>query len=389
MIIRDQATLGFAHRSAAIIPQSEPVKTRRQTKSKIKPSIIAIYASVFALVVAMVSIGYSEPKNSSVVVNTASVSSSAQISQTSVDSVVATSVAAGVAQAANLPIANNIANLAISTQVESTIAQSNSINTSKPQIISSGSTTRSVVNYVIADGDTMDSLMAKFSLSKNTIKWANNMVGDSLIVGTILQILPTDGVLYTVKASDTTDSIAAKYGVDKTRLVLFNDLDVSGLVPGNKIVLPGANLPNTERPGYVAPVVINYYAFVGTGLGGQTWNIGYGTGACPTYGWGQCTCYAYSRRHQLGLSVGDHWGNASSWASMAASEGYSVNHVPSVGAIMQNVGGWGHVAIVESVAANGDVSVSEMNAYVSGGGLNVVSGRIIPSGNVSFYNYIH
>ena len=70
-------------------------------------------------------------------------------------------------------------------------------------------------------------------------------------------------------------------------------------------------------------------------------------------------------------------------------DGLSVDHTPSVGAIMQNGGYLGHVAIVESILPNGDLSVSEMNAYVSGGGYNIVSGRTILSGNVGQYWFIH
>jgi len=92
---------------------------------------------------------------------------------------------------------------------------------------------------------------------------------------------------------------------------------------------------------------------------------------------------------ELGLPVGSHWGNASSWDDYARQDGLVVNRTPSVGAIIQNDGYLGHVAIVESILANGDLSISEMNAYVSGGGYNIVSGRTVIAGNVGQYTYIH
>jgi len=391
MIIRTKILKGLSLRSLVVSKQPNQAKTRPKTKFKLKPSVIAVYASTFVLVVAMVFIGYHEPQDSSVVANATNVSTSTQIDQTSVDNVVATGVAANVAQAANLPIATSVANLAISAQSKSDFAQTDGLSTTKPQLIGSGTTNRSITSYTVKAGDAIDALAAQFNISKDTIKWANNLTSDTLIPGTVLRILPVDGVLYSVKSGDTVDSIATKYGVDKTRLVLYNDLDVSGQVtPNTSIILPSGVLPGNERPGYVEPVVNYYnyqYAGRGAGIGGQTWNIGYGTGPCPFYAWGNCTCYAYNRRVQLGLPAGNRsWGNAGSWAQEARKDGRIVDGTPAFGAIIQD---WGHVAIVESILPNGDLSISEMNAYVYGGGTNIVSGRIIPEGNIGQYLFIH
>lgn len=342
----------------------------------------------------MVSIGYHEPKNTTTVANTVSADSTVKTDQTSVDDVVATGVAAGVAQSSNLPIATSVANLAVSAQTKSDFAQSTSTTTTKPQIIETNTTNRTVTSYTAKAGDTVEALATKYGVSAQTIKWANNLTSDAIEDGKVLKILPVDGIIYDVKAADTIDSIATKYGVDKTRLTLYNDLDVSGLVPNTSIILPSGNLPENERPGYVAPApvvtttAISYYAGSGAGFGGNTWRIAVGTPDGP-YAHGNCTLYAYNRRIALGLPVGGSWGNASSWAYNAQKDGLVVNNTPSVGAVMQNGGGYGHVAIVESILANGDVSISEMNAYVSGGGYNIVSGRIVSAGNAGQYLYIH
>jgi LysM repeat protein len=395
IIIRNQIS-GFAKRLDALRQQSQPVKTtRRKLRFKIKPSLVAIYVGVFVFVVAIIFLGYQKPiKTVSSKLNT----SNSINNMVSVDDVVATNVAAVVASSANLPIAPNISNLAISTQTQ--FQFNNQVNNSasvKPQIVGSVVANRSITTYTVKDGDTINSIAANFKISKDTIKWANDLVYDNLSAGKELRILPIDGTAYTVKSGDTVDSLAEKYKVDKTRLVVYNDLDVSGLVVGNEIILPSGILPDTEKPGYVAPVVqtFYYYAGVGTGFGGVTWNIGYGTGPCPPYVYGQCTCYAYSKRISLGLSApafigGGTWGDARSWAENARqTPGFTVDSNPSVGSIMQN-GGWpGHVAIVESLEANGDVKISEMNISAFGGGWNVVSGRIIPASSVGYYLYIH
>lgn len=393
MIIRTKILKGLSLRSLVVNKRPNQAKTRPKTRFKLKPSVIAVYASTFVLIVAMVFIGYHEPQDSSVVANATNITTN-QIDQTSVDNVVATGVAANVAQAANLPIATSVANLAVSAQSKSEFTQADGLSTTKPQLIGSGTTNRSITSYTVKAGDTVDALAAQFSISKDTIKWANNLASDALIPGTVLRILPVDGVLYSVKSGDTVDSIATKYGVDKTRLVLYNDLDVSGIAANTSIILPSATLPNNERPGYVAPVEVVsfsnfYYAGTGTGFGGQTWRIGVGTAAQSYYAFGNCTAYAYSRRIQLGLPVSGHWGNASSWAYSARQDGLTVNNSPSIGAVIQNGGSLGHVGIVESILPNGDLSISEMNAYVSGGGFNIVSGRIVPEGNIGQYLFIH
>jgi len=379
----------LSQRSAAAFKQQQPTQKRRKTTYRIKPSMIAVYSSVFILIVALISIGYHQPEDTSTVANAAKVTSITQSEQTSVDNAVATSVASGIAQATNLPVAKSVANLAVSAQIQSELAQSDGVGTYKPQIIESITESRLVTSYNVVSGDTVETVAKKFNISAQTVKWANNLTTDAISTGSILKILPIDGVLYAVKSDDTIDSIATKYVVDKTRLVLYNDLDVSGIKENTSIILPGATLPTNERPGYIAPVVVNYYSGYGTGFGGNTWFIRYGTNDNGLYAHGNCTLYAYNRRMELGLPVGAHWGNASSWDDYARQDGLVVNRTPSVGAIIQNDGYLGHVAIVESILANGDLSISEMNAYVSGGGYNIVSGRTIIAGNVGQYTYIH
>ena len=365
------------------IPQIKPHKT----KINLRSSTVAVYAGIFILIVALVFLGYNSPQKSSNI-------ATAESKQTSVDNVVATSVAADVAQSISLPVATSVVNLAISTQAQSEYVAANATSVSKPQIISTSSDNRLVVSYTVVVGDTVDSLSARFKISKDTIKWANNLTSDALSAGASLKILPTDGVLYAVKSTDTIESITEKYKADKTLTVTFNDLETTGLKPYTSIIIPDGVLPLTERPGYVPPAPVIAYAGLGTGFGGKTWFIARGTGPCPPYFLGNCTCYSYARRVQLGLPVGGanglpNWGNASSWAYFASNAGLLVNRVPAVGAIIQNGGGAGHVGVVEQVLENGDINISEMNAYFGSGGWNIVSGRSIPAGNVSQYLYIH
>ncbi|WP_288240628.1 CHAP domain-containing protein [uncultured Bifidobacterium sp.] len=110
------------------------------------------------------------------------------------------------------------------------------------------------------------------------------------------------------------------------------------------------------------------------------------------YAGGNCTWWAYERRHQLGLPVGSFFGNGAQWAASASAMGYWVDSTPRmVGDIMVFQGGqagsswgYGHVAIVEEIYADGSVRVSEMGSGFAGG---FCSSRVFSdTGN---YQYIH
>jgi len=251
---------------------------------------------------------------------------------------------------------------------------------SKPSIIQVSAASRNIATYTVQPGDTADSLAAKFGISKDTIKWANNMVSDALTVGQDIQILPRTGTIYTVKAGDTIQSISEKYKSDASVITAYNDLEISGVSAGLKIIIPGGDLPTNERPGYTAPV---------SNGGGSGYSSLYRAGSVGNrYAFGNCTWYAYERRAAMGRPVGSFWGNGGSWAYAGSAAGYRVNNVAEAGAVLVERGSPGHVAVVESVDANGNVTVSEMNnsAY---GGFNIINNRTISAGQAALYQYVH
>jgi surface antigen len=107
-----------------------------------------------------------------------------------------------------------------------------------------------------------------------------------------------------------------------------------------------------------------------------------------TYDWGNCTYWAALLRQQAGDPIPNGWGNASQWAKNAEAAGYLVNHVPSVGSIMQIAtvdNGLGHVAYVEAVASDGSWTISEMNVK----GFDIVDTRTYPPNTDSSFYFIH
>lgn len=106
-----------------------------------------------------------------------------------------------------------------------------------------------------------------------------------------------------------------------------------------------------------------------------------------TYAWGNCTYWAFAMRLQAGDQIPTTWGNANTWAERAISDGYSVDHMPSAGAVMQTLDGdLGHVAYVTIVdSKTGQWKISEMNAPH----LNVVDTRTFAASSAVYYNFIH
>lgn len=376
----------------------------KKRKGGPKSTVVAAYSGVFLLVISMVAIGYQPPQKVESVasaVNPIVSADSATADQPSVDEIVATNVAAGIASRANLPIATNIANQSVSLSIQSQLAQNDTNTITKPQIVQLSAGNRTVKQYTAKAGDTAESVAAQYGVSVDTIKWTNGLVSSD-VAGKDLTILPVDGVLYTVKDGDTVDSIAAKYNTSAQSITSFNDLELSGLVNGKKIVLPGGVLPTNERPGYQAPQARvfastavysnNSYRYAGGFAGGGVYNVHRNTKQTSpgnTNAWGNCTWYAWERRLEMGRPLpSGALGNAAQWNSSLGAMGYRVDSVPEVGAIFQNGGGYGHVGIVEAINGDGSIEVSEMNNY-SGGGYNGINGRSIPAGQVGTFNYIH
>ncbi len=361
-------------------------KTKRAAKGRIKSSTVAIYTGVFALLVAVIAIGYRTPQESSATASAAPATATAEAGQPAVNEVVATDIAASVAAATELAVAPNVAERAISTRIQSEYAATSSASTiSKPVIVEPSEASRNITNYTVVEGDTVNSVADKFGITTDTVKWANNLTSDSLIVGTKLEILPRNGIVYTVKEGDTIESIANKYKADASLLTTYNDLELNGVVAGLKIVVPNGELPETERPGYRAPVAVSRSTTAGNGVAYSGFRAG---SVGNRYAFGNCTWYAYERRAAIGRPVGSFWGNGGSWAYSGAASGFTVNNTPAAGAVFVEAGSPGHAGIVESVNPDGSIVVSEMNnaAY---GGFNIVNSRTISAGQAAVYRYVH
>lgn len=220
--------------------------------------------------------------------------------------------------------------------------------------------------YTVQSGDTVSDIAALNHITVNTILWANDLDNvDSIKPGDQIFILPVAGFNYVVKQGDTIDSIASKYKGDRDRIIAFNGLPANGeLTAGDEIVIPDgeketpAPSPASGNPGLVRR---QYASEGGTGIATDiTPNfsrpVGGRAGAGHRFPYGYCTWYVSQKRYVP-------WGgNAGTWLYHAKTVGYRTGRTPIPGAIVVTTENryFGHVAIVERVTAE-TITVSEMN----------------------------
>lgn len=256
-----------------------------------------------------------------------------------------------------------------------------------------------VITYTVQDGESMDSIAAKYGITTDQIRWSNGLKNTNLSAGTVLYLPKEPGIVYTVKSDDTVESIASKYGSNVAEITIFNDLDVDGLSEGSKIFIKNGSLPVKERPEYVPPVVRTTYTYTYLGDTSTRQNVqiiatGFYDSNYPypnpnpgVPGW--CTWYAWWWRATSPLSLGalGHEGrNANTWHYNYAYRG--VGREPRVGAVFQipyGGGGYGHVGVVVGINDDGSIVVREMN-YA---GRYVVTEATIPATYVGNFNYIY
>lgn len=118
------------------------------------------------------------------------------------------------------------------------------LNPNVPSIADSGTRTK-IVDYEVEGGDTIGSIAEKFSISVNTILWANSLTATSTIrPGDKLVILPTSGVLHKVKSGDTVEKIAKYYNADAEKILESNALpNSSDIKIGEYIMVPDGKVP--------------------------------------------------------------------------------------------------------------------------------------------------
>ena len=101
-----------------------------------------------------------------------------------------------------------------------------------------------ISTYTVQSGDTISGVAKMFGVTTNTILWANNLTGKSVLKkDQVLIILPISGITYTVKKGDTVQGIANKYKADIGDILAYNDMTLSSkLSQGDTVIIPNAEI---------------------------------------------------------------------------------------------------------------------------------------------------
>lgn len=350
-------------------------RRKRFNTEKLKGVLPYILAG--GLTLALVFVGSLDKQNNDV--NLSLDSFAANDYKVSVDQLSELYVVADLSDALSLASASDVASNYVTTTTMYNAGISTTGKIEKPSLTGiTGS--RGVVEYTVADGETMDSIAAKFGVSTDQIRWSNGLKTTDVSAGTVLYVPSKPGIVYTVKSGETIEEIVNKYGGNSEEIIALNDLELSGISEGTRILIKDGTLPETERPEYVPPAPVRRTTYTYTYLGDTATrtnlvcNRGLGAGQCTTWGW--------LKRPDLGFIKA----NASQWDNIARNAGILVDHTPAAGAIFQTDSGWyGHVGYVESVNADGSINVSERNYS----GCYGVLYSTIPASAVGRFNYIH
>jgi murein DD-endopeptidase MepM/ murein hydrolase activator NlpD len=120
-------------------------------------------------------------------------------------------------------------------------------------------TSYTVSEYTVQRGDALFSIAKQFNIKPETLLWANSDIlkdsPESLRVGQVLKVPPTDGVYYQVKTGDTLDSIADEFSAKVEDIVNWpgNNIDLTSqqVKPGDNVMVPGGHREFVE---WITPV---------------------------------------------------------------------------------------------------------------------------------------
>lgn len=282
-------------------------------------------------------------------------------------------IAVNVARLSRLDEATSVTNRADTVNAEIAIAPSDDKLVAKPQVVATANKSKKdIKTHVVASGESISSIAAKYGVTSDNIRWSNGVNGDAVAVGKELVIPPVIGIVYTVKDGDTPEKLADRYRASKDSIITFNDAEISGLKVGERIVIPDGSVQQVVR------------SIAGAGGYSGAFTAIYGFNG---YDYGYCTWWVAVRRSQIGRPIPSNLGNASTWKVLAQRAGFGVGNTPAAGAVIwyppQNY--YGHVGFVESVDPDGTAHISEMNVI----GWNRVSYKTLSPQQTGAYSYIY
>ena len=285
------------------------------------------------------------------------------------DKLSSTDIAYNIALLVDMPESAAVAHEKDAENSRAQVVLSEPLVAAKPNIITTEiKTVSDITSHVVLEGETIASIARQYSISEDSIRWSNSVSRrENLAASRILSIPPIEGIVYDVVVGDTPETLAEEYRTDVDKIIAFNDTEIVGLQPGEKIVIPGGSI--------IAAAANNY-----------------NTGFSASYGFnsyapGNCTWHTANRWASLGKSLPQNLGNAATWVSRAKLAGLETGKIPRLHAAIQtSTSGWGHVGFVEEVYADGSIRISEMNYNWR---LYALRDKVMSAEEARTHNYIY
>jgi peptidoglycan endopeptidase LytE len=342
-------------------------------KNRVKVTRYSIIGANLVLLVLVVFFVTNNPDSGSAVRQSAVVGAAEAAKASPLDQLSSADIAVHASRMTNLPEAVAVTNQADSEATQLAITATDNKVVAKPQVVTTAlKSAKDIQTYTAVDGDTISSLAVKFGVTSDSIRWSNSLTSERVAAGKQLLIPPVTGIVYTVAASDTAESLASRYASTKEQILADNDAEISGLKPGQRILIRGGIQPVART------ATARAVSYGGTFAFGNSAIYGYNG-----YDYGYCTWYVANKRAAIGNPVPANLGNANTWDDRAP-QGY--DHNPRYGdAVVTGQRAPGHVAFVEEVYPDGSVRVSEMNVR----GWGVRSERTYDAATASKFSYIH
>jgi len=108
------------------------------------------------------------------------------------------------------------------------------------------------MSYRVESGDNVSIIADKFGISEDTIRWANDITGNTVEEGDELLILPITGVMYYIERGDTISEIASMHKTKAEGIIDFNEIKDETIIAGDRIIVPGGTPPPPPPPARVA-----------------------------------------------------------------------------------------------------------------------------------------
>jgi murein DD-endopeptidase MepM/ murein hydrolase activator NlpD len=103
--------------------------------------------------------------------------------------------------------------------------------------------------YIVQDGDTLESIAQKFGITVETIAIANGLkdLKQNPAVNTTLSVLPQNGIKVAITENNSLSQISSKYNVSEDIIREYNNIQ-DNLPLGSTIIVPDAKVPDNEKP---------------------------------------------------------------------------------------------------------------------------------------------